>query len=146
MMQTVQLAIADGAYALAVREALARTCACTVETVAQPDPARHCVLVLDEAAFDRLSLPVSNPERVVLITRMDPPLLAQAWEAGIVSVVSAEDPLGTVLLAIMAASLRVAKPDSGGVVVSGISPNPSAVPGAVAPSNRTSRPKHCKYQ
>ena len=145
MMQTVQLAIADGAYAHAVREALARTCACTVETVVQPDPLRQCVLVLDEEAFERLSLPVSNPERVVLITRKDPRLLAQAWEAGIVSVVSGEDPIGTVMLAIMAASLRVAKPHSSGVA-SGISPNPIAVPAAIAPSNRTSGSKRCKLQ
>jgi hypothetical protein len=115
MLQTVQLAIADGPYALAVREALSRTCACTVETVARPDPARQCVLVLDEGAFERISLPVSNPGRVVLITRKDSPLLAQAWEAGILSVVSAEDPIGTVMLAIMAACLR------------GISPNPARV-------------------
>jgi hypothetical protein len=145
MMQTVQLAIADGAYAHAVREALARTCACTVETVAEPDPARQCVLVLDESAFGRLSLPLANPERVVLITRKDPQLLAQAWEAGIVSVVSDEDPLGTVMLAIMAASLRVVKSHSGGVG-SGISPNPSVVSAAIAPPNRTSGSKRCKLQ
>jgi len=145
MMQTVQLAIADGAYALAVREALARTCACTVETVTQPDPQRPCVLVLDEAAFDRLSLPVSNPERVVLITRKDPRLLAQAWEAGIVSVVSGDDPMSTVMLAIMAASLRVAKPHHA-AVTSGISPNTGAAPAALAPSNRTSGSKRCKFQ
>ncbi|HTX36866.1 MAG TPA: hypothetical protein VME43_17675 [Bryobacteraceae bacterium] len=145
MMQMVQLAIADGAYAQAVREALARTCACTVETVAQPDLERQCVVVLDESAFEGLSLPVSNPERVVLITRKDPRLLEQAWEAGIVSVVSDEDPLSTVLLAIMAASLRVGIPHSSSLV-SGISPNPSAVPAALAPPNRTSGPKRCKIQ
>ncbi|MGO9255401.1 MAG: hypothetical protein ACLQU1_03740 [Bryobacteraceae bacterium] len=145
MMQTVQLAIADGAYALAVREALAHTWACTVETVALPDPARQCVLVLDEEAFESLSLPVSNPERVVLITRRDPRLLAQAWEAGIVSVVSGEDPIGTVMLAIMAASLRVAKPHSS-AVLGGISPNPRAVPAAIAPSHRPSGSKRCKFQ
>jgi len=48
--------------------------------------------VLDEAAFARLPLPLSNPERVVLITRKDPQLLAEAWDAGIVSVVSGADP------------------------------------------------------
>ena len=37
---------------------------------------------------------------------LEPELLAQAWEAGIVSVVSFRDSLATVLLAIMAASLR----------------------------------------
>ena len=79
-------------------------------------------MVLDEQAFARLPLPLSNPERVVLITRNEPQapqFLAQAWDAGIVSVVSAEDPLSTVLLAIMAAALRVEKPhtsaDSSGI-------------------------------
>lgn len=145
MMATVQLVIADGAYAHAVREALARTCACTVETVAQPDFACQGVLVLDEGAFEKLSFPVSHPERVVLITRKAPRLLEQAWEAGIVSVVSDEDPLNTVMLAIMAASLRVGKPHSG-VAASGISPNPTAVPAAIPPQNRTSGSKRCKIQ
>ena len=61
-----------------------------------PSPSRtssqECVLVLDEAAFARLPLPLSNPERVVLITRKDPQTLAEAWDAGIVSVVSDDRP------------------------------------------------------
>jgi len=36
MMQTVQLAIADGMYAAALREALSRSCAWRVESVAGP--------------------------------------------------------------------------------------------------------------
>ena len=107
MMQTVQLSITDGVYAATVREALSRSCAWHVESVDCPDPTQQCVLVLDEQAFARLPLPLSNPERVVLITRKDPQLLAQAWEAGIVSVVSEQDPISTVLLAIMAAALRL---------------------------------------
>ena len=110
MVQTVQLAISDGAFSAAVREALSRTCAWHVESVEMPDPSRNCVLVLDERAFERLPLPLANPERVVLITRKDThEMMAQAWEAGIVSVLSADDPINTVLLAIMAAALRVAK-------------------------------------
>ena len=69
MMQTVQLAIADGMYAAALREALSRSCAWHVESVGAPDPSQHCVLVLDEAALERLPLPLSNPERIVLITQ-----------------------------------------------------------------------------
>ena len=109
MMQTVQLSIADSQYAATVREALSRSCAWHVEAVERPDLSRHCVMVLDEQAFERLPLPLSNPERIVLVARKEPQFLAQAWEAGIVSVVSEEDPLSTVLLAIMAAALRVAK-------------------------------------
>jgi hypothetical protein len=103
------------------------------------------VLVLDESAFARLPLPLSNPERVVLITRKDPQLLAQAWEAGIVSVVSDEDPISTVLLAIMAAALRVAKShaaaDSGG-----IPPSCGSSSAGIAPPPKVSGSKRCKTQ
>ena len=92
MMRTVQLSIADAKYAAAVREALCRSCAWHVESVDMPDPSQPCVLVLDEVAFARLPLPLSNPERIVLITRKDPQSLAHAWEAGIVSVVSRKIP------------------------------------------------------
>jgi hypothetical protein len=145
MMQTVQLSIADSVYAASVREALSRSCAWHVESVDRPDPSQHCAMVLDETAFVRLPLPLSNPERVVLITRKDPQLLAQAWEAGIVSVVSEEDPISTVLLAIMAAALRVAKFHST-VAPSGISPNVSSVSASIPPSNRTFGSKRCKIQ
>jgi hypothetical protein len=153
MMQTVQLSIADGSYESSVREALTRTCAWHVERVATPDPSQRCVLVLDEAAFERLPLPLSNPERVVLITRKDPQLLAEAWEAGIVSVVSDSDPLNTVLLAIMSAALRVDKcrPAASalapsGPSSSGISPNLPSSSAPLAPQNRTYGSKRCKIQ
>jgi hypothetical protein len=142
MMQTVQLSIADGQVLASVREALARSCAWHIESAAVPDLAHDGVLVLDETAFARLPLPVANPERVVLITRKDPRMLAEAWEAGIVSVVSEDDPISTVLLAIMAAGLRVAKSSSSG----GISPNPSALSAPIAPQNRTSASKRSKIQ
>jgi len=148
MMQTVQLSIADALYAATVREALTRSCAWHVEAVERPDLSRHDVMVLDEQAFARLPLPLSNPERVVLIAHKEPQapqFLAQAWEAGIVSVVSAEDPLNTVLLAIMAAALRVEKPtssaDSGG-----ITPTCASGPAPIAPLKRTPIPKRCKIQ
>jgi len=143
MMQTVRLSVADSAYAAAVREALSRSCACHVESVDHPDPQLDGVLVLDESAFAQLPLPLSNPQRVVLITRKDPDLLAHAWEAGIVSVVSEEDPINTVLLAIMAASLRVAK-SSNATVTSGISPSRTSGSAPIRPQNRTSGSKRCK--
>jgi hypothetical protein len=146
MMQTVQLSISDGAYLAAVREALCRSCAWHVESVERPDPSQHCVLVLDDPAFARLPLPLSNPERVVLITRAEThEVMSQAWEAGIVSVVSADDPINTVLLAIMAAALRVAK-SHGATIPSGISPNPGAAVAPLGPHNRTSGSKRCKIQ
>lgn len=147
MMQSVQLSIADGQYAAAVREALARSCAWQVEAVECPDVSRHGVMVLDEQAFARLPLPLSNPERVVLIAHKEPqaPQLAQAWEAGIVSVVSEEDSINTVLLAIMAAALRVEKPITS--TNSGeITPNFATKTAPIAPPKRSSRQSRSKTQ
>lgn len=147
MMQTVQLSLADNQYAHIVREALSRTCAWHVESVELPDFSCQGVMVLDEEAFARLPLPLSNPGRVVLIARKDPqgPQLAQAWEAGIVSVVSAEDSLSTVLLAIMAAALRVEKPISP-AHASGINPISSSESASIPPTKRSPREKRCKMQ
>jgi hypothetical protein len=145
MMQTVQLSIADGPYAAAVREALSRSCAWHVETVDRPDPAHQCVLVLDELTFARLPLPLSNPERIVLISHKDPQILAQAWEAGIVSVISAEDSMSTVLLAIMAAALRVANSHAS-ASPSEISPTSGSDAAPISPQRQHSGPKRCKTQ
>ena len=145
VLHTVQLALADGAYRGALREALARSCAWRVEPVDTPDLADDCVLVLDEAAFEHLRLPLSHPERIVLITRQDPQLLAQAWDAGLVSVLSEQDPMSTVLLAIMAAALRVAnlgKPD----ISSGISPISDEDSAPIAPHHSHSGSRRCKIQ
>ena len=142
-MQTVQLSITDGQYAATVREALSRSCACHVESVERPDLSKHNVMVLDEQAFARLPLPLSNPERVVLVTRKEPQapqFLAQAWEAGIVSVVSEEDPLSTVLLAIMAAALRVAITNTP-ADLSAINPTSTSESAPIAPIGRGSHPK-----
>jgi DNA-binding NarL/FixJ family response regulator len=136
MMQTVQLAVADAVYAEAIREALARSGPWQVAHVDRPDPSQKCVLVLDQEAFDRLFLPLPNPERVVLISHKDPQLLALAWEAGIVSVVSQHDPINTVLLAIMAAALRVAKAQ-GAAFASGISPSIASDAAPISPTART---------
>ena len=109
MMQTVQLSIADGA----IRRRRSGSpvpqlrLACRIGRVV---PTRRSIAswCWIEAAFARLPLPLSNPERVVLITRKDPQLLAEAWDAGDrLRGVSEQDPISTVLLAIMAAALRV---------------------------------------
>lgn len=143
MMQTVQLSIADSGYAGAVRLALSRSCAWHVESVDRPDPERESVLVLDEISFARLPLPLRNPERVVLICRQDPQLLAQAWDAGIVSVVSQEDPISTVLLAIMAAALRTTT-GHGVHAASGISPSSASTSALLSPQTQSFGYKRCK--
>jgi len=145
MMQTVQLAIADGIYAAALREALSRTCAWHVESVGRPDLSRPSVMVLDQAALERLPLPLSNPERIVLITERDPQLMAEAWDAGIVSVVSEQDPLSTILLAIMAAGLRVEKPHLESSS-SAISPTTGTVNAPIPPQPKSPGSKRCKTQ
>ncbi len=146
MMRKVQLSMTDATYGAAVREALCHSCAWHVESIEKPDPSQPCVLVLDDIAFARLPLPLSNPERIVLITaRNDSQSLAQAWEAGIVSVVSPEDPMSTVLLAIMAAALRVAK-DHTTAHSGGISPNTDLLSAPIAPQSRNLSSKRCKIQ
>jgi hypothetical protein len=148
MLQTVQLSITDGPYAASVREALCRSCAWRIDPVGAPDPSKDGVLVLDEESFERLPLPLSNPERVVLITHQEPPdreLLAHAWEAGIVSIVSASDPISTVMLAIMAAALRVAKPHEA-PLPRGITPTPASLAAPIAPIFRSSGSKRWKNQ
>ncbi len=109
-MEILQLAIADSAYAAALREMLVRNAAWKVLTVEVPDPLQEGVIVLDAQALERLTGRLPRPERVVLITRNDPQQLARAWDSGVVSVVFDNDPLSTAMLAIMAARLRVAKP------------------------------------
>jgi hypothetical protein len=143
MFRTVQLAVVDTAYAAALRESLLHSGPWHVDCVEDPDPALPQVLVVDEIAFNRLPSPLPNPERVVLIMRHDPDLMAQAWEAGIVSVVSNEDPLSTVLLAVMAAALRITNfPASS--LPSGISPNHLIVAAPLSPHHQSSRSRRCK--
>jgi hypothetical protein len=141
MMRTVQLAIADAVYANALRSALAHSGPWHVEIVERPDPALPSVLVLDEFNFERMVLPLPHPQGVVLITRQDPQLLARAWDAGIVSVASLEDSLPTVQLAVMAASLRVEKPDG---AQGGISPTIDSIPARIPPGESISRPRRCR--
>lgn len=142
-MQRVQLSMADAAYAAALREALSRSCAWHIDLLDRPDLSQSCVLVLDEFAFAKLSLPLTNPERIVVICQPDPQLFAQAWEAGIVSVLSKGDSVSTILLAIMAASLRIAKVHSG-PTPGGISPTTASASAPIAPLTHSSKPKHCK--
>mgnify|MGYP001129656846 CR=1 FL=1 len=108
-METVQLTIRDARYASALQDLLERNGSVQVHRVDAPDPAQGGVIVVDLEGLDRLPAASVDPERVVLITRNDPRHLAQAWNAGIRSVVFSEDPLSTAVLAIMAAELRATK-------------------------------------
>jgi hypothetical protein len=121
-MQTVQLALADGIYAAALRDALVRSGPWHVVPVERPDCAQKGVLVVDEDTFSLLPMPLEHPERVVLISQKDPQHLSRAWDAGIVSVVSFDDAPNTILLAIMAAALRVPRAQAASDPLSEIPP------------------------
>jgi hypothetical protein len=146
MMNSVQLALADPGYAVALREALARSGPWNVVSAERADPCQKGVLVLDEDALNRLALPLLNPERVVLVTRKDPAHLSEAWEAGIVSVVSDTDPPSTVVLAIMAAALRVPKAHAAVVNGGAISPTGPSGPASISPESHHHFHKRCKNQ
>jgi hypothetical protein len=66
------------------------------------------LIVLDRKMLDRLPAP-GYPERIVLIAPREPEHLMRAWCAGILSVVSQQDPVSTAMLAIMAARVRAMK-------------------------------------
>jgi len=108
-MQTIQLAISDRSYSTALREALLRDGSWDVRCVETPDPALEGVIVLDRFSLESVHMPAVDPERVVLITPNRPEDLSRAWEAGIVSLVFDSDPVHTAMLAVMAASMRIAK-------------------------------------
>ncbi len=132
-MHTVQLAIEDAVYAAALREALMRSGPWRVVPVSVPDLDQKSVVVLDEDTFNGLPVPPPAPERIVLITRKDPQHLSRAWDAGIVSVVSVDDAPSTVLLAIMAAALRLPKMQPTPLHPGGNSPTPGVRPASIPP-------------
>jgi len=145
MLQKVRLALAYTAYAAALRDALAHTCAWHIDSAESLDPGQPCVLVVDDAALARLPLSLSHPECIVLITHMNSERMAQAWDAGIVSVVGWNDPMDTVLLAIMAAALRCPTLHSSSPARA-ISPNAQSSPASITPIIRRSSHKRCKTQ
>ena len=132
-MHTVQFAIEDAVYSAALRDTLMRSGPWRVVPVSVPDLNQHCVIVMDEDTFDALAAPLAAPERVVLITRKDPQHMSRAWDAGIVSVVSVDDAPNTVLLAIMAAALRIPKVQAAAVHPGGNSPTGASRPAPIPP-------------
>ena len=144
-MHTIQLAITDSAYEVALRDALVRSGPWHVLSVETPRTGERCVLVMDEVSLSRVVLPLPYPERVVLVTRKDPAHLSHAWDAGIVSLVSPDDPPGTVLLAIMAAALRIPKPQVA-AALGGITPNKPAAAAPISPEAALAGAKRYKTQ
>jgi len=110
-MQTVQLALGSEPFVPLLQDLLAHSDACQITAVAKPDPKKPGVLVVNDEALDRLARPLEHPERIVLITQNDAQRLARAWEAGIRCVLFDSDPPRTIMLAVLAAALRVRSPN-----------------------------------
>lgn len=113
MPETVQLAISDATFRDALMHMLSDSDGSDVVCVDDPDPARNGVLVVDPEHLNRLALPLPRPERVVVVTGDTPgnmeDTLDHAWKAGVHSVVSSKEPVGTAVLAVQSARLRLAK-------------------------------------
>jgi hypothetical protein len=105
-MGCIQLALNDAARADQLRGLLVRTTQMQVRCVESPCVEEACVVVVDPAHLRMLPAPLAFPDRVVLITQKDTTHLKDAWEAGVNSVVSDQDPLNTIVLAILSACLR----------------------------------------
>jgi|GEM_PF-1204755 len=127
-MEPIQLALSNTSYMEALKAQLMNDGGWDVACVSVPSPDFSGVMVVDCSVLEQLSLPISNPERAVLICKKDPRCMARAWQAGIVSVVFEDDPLCTAMLAIMSASLRVCK--KGGTCAVGNPPPASSFAGS----------------
>ncbi|MGO9239460.1 MAG: hypothetical protein ACLQBJ_01520 [Bryobacteraceae bacterium] len=111
-MSCIQLALSDPAKAETLRSLLARSTQLQVRSVEQPSLEEACVIVVDPPHLRQLPSPLPYPERIVLLTRNDASHLRDAWEAGVSSVVTDQDPPNTVVLAILSACLRSGTADA----------------------------------
>ncbi len=105
----MQLALGDKELRNRLRELIVKDPAFAdwhIQAPERPALEKTGVLVIDADALKALPLPLPHPERVVLVTRRTAEELTRAWEAGIVSVVFDHEPLGTIMLAILAARYR----------------------------------------
>jgi len=105
-MSCIQLALSNTAKADLLRNLLCRSTQLPVHCVESPSLDGACVVVVDPPHLRMLPSPLAFPDRVVLITQNDASHLRDAWEAGVNSVVSEQDPPNTVVLAILSACLR----------------------------------------
>ena len=105
-MNCIQLALSNVPKAELLRSLLCRSTQLPVHCVEAPCIEEACVVVVDPSHLRMIPSPLAFPERVVLITQNDPKHLKDAWEAGVNSVVSDQDPPNTVVLAILSACLR----------------------------------------
>ncbi|MGC8761763.1 MAG: hypothetical protein ACP5VC_17545 [Bryobacteraceae bacterium] len=103
---SIQVSLTDADRARALCELLQRSTQTPVVCTDRPDLENACAVVLDRDSFHRLPQPLEHADRIVLITSNDATHLKEAWEAGVHSVLSEQDPLNTVVLAVLATCLR----------------------------------------
>ena len=107
MTNRIQVALADRREAEDLRRVLLATCSLNIELVDRPDPAYDGVLVLDSARLASSTSRLMHPDRAVVVAdRGDEAGLADAWDAGVKTVVFHDDPTSTIVLAVMAAQLH----------------------------------------
>ncbi len=113
METRIQVALRDRHLGERLRELLLRTCSLAVDCVDRADFEAPGVIVLDgEALRAQAGERIERPERLVVVTSRDEESLAQAWNAGVKSVVFASDPMPTIVLSVMAAQFH-ARPKVG---------------------------------
>jgi DNA-binding NarL/FixJ family response regulator len=105
-MGSIQVSLTDADRAQALCSLLERSTQTPVVRTETPDLETACAAVLDMETFHRLPQPLEHADRIVLITSNDAANLKEAWEAGVHSVLSEQDPLNTVVLAVLATCLR----------------------------------------
>ena len=105
-MGSIQIALSDTAKADALRVLRARSTHVPVLCVESPNYEEACAVVLDGRRSSAEPGPLPHPERIVLITNNDPIHLREAWEAGVNPVLTEQDPMNTVVLAVLASCLR----------------------------------------
>ena len=105
-MGSIQIALSDTTKADALRVLLARSTNVPVLCLESPNYEEASTVVIDGPRFSKIPWPLTHPERIVLITKNDPTHLREAWEAGVNSVLTEQDPMNTVVLAVLASCLR----------------------------------------
>ncbi|MGQ9918545.1 MAG: hypothetical protein ACUVS7_14100 [Bryobacteraceae bacterium] len=105
-MGSIQIILSDAEKAESLTALLQRSTQTPVVRLETPDLESACVAVMDFESFQRLPRPVEYADRIVLIAANDAVHLKEAWEAGVHSVLSEQDPLNTVVLAALATCLR----------------------------------------
>jgi hypothetical protein len=105
-MGSIQLALSDAVKAEALRSVLSRSAKAAVLCVERPDPETACAVVVDPEHLRLLPAPLAHPERIVMVAPGDEEILQAAWDLGVNSVVNEQDPVNTVVLAILAVCLH----------------------------------------